>query len=137
MKILHVLTCRRLPLDEIAAAVDFYEKLFGEPRRLEVTPVKDLRIVQIGSVLLMGAGSELLPNLPPVEAAYLVEGLADFARALPDAGCEVVQPPTPIATGRNMLVKHPDGALVEYVEHSAKNPADNLLAARPALSTAS
>jgi len=38
----------------------------------------------------------------------------------------VLKPPNPVPTGWNMLVRHPDGMRVEYVEHRDKHPADRL-----------
>jgi hypothetical protein len=32
-------------------------------------------------------------------------------------GIEVVAPPKVVPTGRNMLARHPGGALMEYAEH--------------------
>jgi hypothetical protein len=37
-----------------------------------------------------------------------------------------LETPKPVPTGWNMLVRHPDGMLVEYVEHRDKHPGDIL-----------
>ncbi|TXL71506.1 hypothetical protein FHP25_29435 [Vineibacter terrae] len=53
-------------------------------------------------------------------------GIAEFARHLPTVGAEVINGPKDVPTGQNMLVRHPDGTLVEYVEHRHKHPAGRL-----------
>jgi hypothetical protein len=49
-----------------------------------------------------------------------------FARHLPTLGAEIVNGPKDVPTGRNMLVRHPDGTLIEYVEHRHKHAADRM-----------
>jgi hypothetical protein len=62
----------------------------------------------------------------------MVDDIQGFAAHLPTIGVEVLKPPKPVPTGWNMLVRHPDGMRVEYVEHRDKHPADRLLdAAHP------
>jgi hypothetical protein len=48
-----------------------------------------------------------------------LDSLAEWRRELTALGAEIVEPPKRVPTGSNMRVRHPDGALVEYVEHHA------------------
>ncbi|MFH7095366.1 VOC family protein, partial [Klebsiella pneumoniae] len=41
-------------------------------------------------------------------------------------GATIINPVKAVPTGWNMLVRHPDGMIAEYVEHHDKNPADEI-----------
>ena len=45
--------------------------------------------------------------------------MRSWQRAPAALGAAIVEPPKPVPTGSNMRVRHPDGTLVEYVEHHA------------------
>ncbi|WP_430423039.1 VOC family protein [Methylibium petroleiphilum] len=127
MKVLNILTRQHLDLAQFDAAVAFYEGLLGQEARLRLTLLDGrLRIAQVASMLLIGADPALLDAIAGIRAAYLVEDIAAFAEQLPRQGATIVEPLTEIATGRSMVVRHPDGLLVEYVEHTRKHPADRL-----------
>lgn len=128
MKVLNVLTRQHLELAQFDAAVGFYEGLLEQEARLRLTVLDGrLRIAQVASMLLIGADAPLLAAIDGIRAAYLVEDIAAFAEHLPRQGATIVEPLATIATGRSMLVRHPDGMLVEYVEHLRKHPADRML----------
>ncbi len=127
MRVLNILTRHQLELARFDQAVAFYESLLGQRMRLDLRLLDGrLRIAQVASMLLVGADAALLEAMPPVRSAYLVEDLAAWAEWLPRQGATVVEPPAPIATGHSMLVRHPDGLLVEYVEHANKHPLDRM-----------
>lgn len=135
MRILHVLTQVSLPFEALEDAVRFYRALFGEDPRLDITPAPRTRIVQVSSMLLVGVPPEQLERTRATSAAYVVEGLLELAEGLVARGARILEGPTEIPTGKNMVVEHPDGTRVEYVEHASPNPRDALLAARPAWSS--
>lgn len=60
---------------------------------------------------------------------FMVDDIKAFAAHLPTIGATIVEAPKPVPTGQNMLVRHPDQTLVEYVEHTDKHPADVLSSA--------
>ena len=130
MKVLNILVRRYLPPERFEAAVAFYETLIGQKARLRFDYRQyDLRLAQVASILFV-AGSEA--NLAPfveTQATFMVDDLEAYARHLPTVGAEVLRPPKAVPTGWNMLVRHPDGMRVEYVEHRDKHPADMLSAA--------
>ncbi|WP_353090574.1 VOC family protein [Methylibium sp.] len=127
MKILNILTRQHLGLALFDATVAFYEDLLGQEARLRLTLLDGrLRIAQVASMLLIGAEPVLLDTIADVRAAYLVEDVEAFAEHLPRQGAMIVEPLVEIATGWSMVVRHPDGLLVEYVEHARKNPADRM-----------
>jgi predicted enzyme related to lactoylglutathione lyase len=132
MRIVHVLAPRTVPLDGFDAAVAFHEELFGEPARLRLELLDGrLRIAQVASMLFTAAEPGLLPPAPPLDAVYVVRGLDEFAVHVASVGAEVLQPVTEIATGRNMVVRHPDGGVIEYVEHAEPNPQDDVVSLAP------
>ena len=58
----------------------------------------------------------------PFEATRLtikVTKLEDYAGVLQSAGAELLDPIQKTPVGRKMRYRHPDGLVVEYVEHSA------------------
>jgi len=127
MKVLNILVRRCLPLDRFDAAVRFNETLIGQPARLRFDyPERSLKLAQVASLLLIAGTEESLAPFVATAATFLVDDIAAFASALPEMGAEIIAPPKPVPTGWNMLVRHPDGMLVEYVEHRDKNPADRM-----------
>ena len=127
MQILNILTRRCLPLDAFEAAVAFYEQLIGQPRRLSFDyPAYQLKLAQVASILFIGGSAESLSPFVATDATFMVDDLDGYAEHLPSVGADIVEPPKDVPTGRNMLVRHPDGMLVEYVEHRNKHPADML-----------
>jgi len=133
MKILNILARRYLALEDLDEAVAFYEALIGQKARLRFDyPEYDLRLAQVASILFIAGTDESLTRFRPTHVTFLVEDLDAFAAYLPRAGAVVLEIPKPVPTGRNMLVRHPDQTLVEYVEHSNKNPADVLSPNLPA-----
>ena len=127
MKILNILARRCLPLEELDAAVAFYEALIGQKARLRFDyPEYDLRLAQVASILFIAGTDASLERFRAAHLTFLVEDLDAFAAHLPTVGAAVIDPPKSVPTGRNMLVRHPDQTLVEYVEHRDKHPADVL-----------
>ena len=125
MRVLNILVRRYLSLDAIDAAVAFYEALLGQERRLAFDyPEHDLRLAQVASILFIAGTDDSLAPFRATGATFMVEDLDAFAAHLPTTGSTIVAAAKPVPTGRNMLVRHPDGMLVEYVEHAAKHPDD-------------
>ncbi|MDH2344014.1 MULTISPECIES: VOC family protein [unclassified Bradyrhizobium] len=130
MKILNILTRRCLPLEELDAAVSFYETLIGQKARLRFDyPEYDLRLAQVASILFIAGTEQSLRRFTATQMTFMVEDIEAFAAHLPTVGATILEAPKPVPTGRNMLVRHPDQTLVEYVEHKDKHPADVLSSA--------
>lgn len=125
MQVLNILVRRYLPLEKLDAAVAFYEKLIGQKARLRFDyPEYNLRLAQVSSILFIAGTEESLAPFVETQATFMVDDIQAFARHLPTVGCEVLRPVKSVPTGWNMLVRHPDGMRVEYVEHRGKHPAD-------------
>jgi predicted enzyme related to lactoylglutathione lyase len=71
----------------------------------------------VGAVLLLCGTEEGLRRFRPTLMTVMVDSFTEWQRALAALGGDIVEPPKPVPTGSNMRVRHPDGALVEYVEH--------------------
>jgi len=116
MRIRNILARRLLPLAEFDVAVTFHEQLLGQVARLRFAyPEKSLSIAQVGSILFIGGDDASLRPFIETAMTFLVENLDDYARSLPNLGATIVRPTQDVPSGRNMLVRHPDGMLVEYV----------------------
>jgi predicted enzyme related to lactoylglutathione lyase len=127
VKVLNILVRRYLPLDRLDAAVDFYEALIGEKARLRFDYHEySLRLAQVSSILFVAGTEESLAPFVETQATFMVDDIHAFARHLPTVAAEVLRPIKPVPTGWNMLVRHPDGMRVGYVEHRDKHPADRL-----------
>ncbi|WP_439099382.1 VOC family protein [Brevibacillus laterosporus] len=51
-------------------------------------------------------------------ATFVVDSLDEFVTSFKENGYKFMREPKQVPTGKNMTVQHPDGTIVEYVEHS-------------------
>lgn len=117
MKILQTLS--RLYINDLNSALEFYEKLFGIPAAMRFKiPQIGLEMAQIENILLIAGTDEALRLFKSTQATFLVDSLDELRVYLDEKGAEILRGPDKVPTGRNMTVKHPDGSVVEYVEHS-------------------
>ncbi|MFJ9369645.1 VOC family protein [Nocardia sp. NPDC101769] len=107
----------------LPAAIDFYTDLLGVPVRARLrNPAGTLDLVLIGSMLLIGGGTDALATRRDLEATYIVDDLTVWRGELRARGCTVIEEPTrgPMSGGKPvgtfMFVRHPDGRLFEYVQ---------------------
>ena len=119
MKILKTLS--RLYINDLNSTLEFYEELLGTPAamRFEI-PQLGLELAQIGDILLIAGSEEALKPFRSTQATLLVNSLDEFKTYLEEKGAEIIRGPDKVPTGRNMTVRHPDGSVIEYVEHSKK-----------------
>lgn len=128
MQVLNILVRRYLAIDELDVAVSFYETLIGQKARLRFDyPEYDLRLAQVASILFVAGTEASLGPFVETQATFMVDDIQAFAKHLPTVGVEILRPVKAVPTGWNMLVRHPDGMRVEYVEHRDKDPADRLV----------
>ncbi|MES2338887.1 MAG: VOC family protein [Pseudomonadota bacterium] len=136
MRILNILARRCLPLERFDAAVMFHETLIGQRARLRFDyPEYDLKLAQVASLLFIGGSAESLAPFAATDVTFLVDDIAGWQRHLPGMGATIVEPVKIVPTGWNMLVRHPDDTLVEYVEHRDKHPDDVMSGATDAGAT--
>jgi predicted enzyme related to lactoylglutathione lyase len=117
MKVLKTLS--RLYVNDLQAAIEFYEELLNNPvaRCLEL-PQIGLELAQIGDILLVAGSDEALKPFRSTQVTFLVDSLDEFKVYLGEKGAEIIRGPNEVPTGRNMTVRHSDGSVIEYVEHS-------------------
>jgi len=123
MKILKILT--RVYTSNRDETLRFYESLTGTKSiRKFSMPVIGLELAQVQDILIIAGKEEALRPFRQTSATFLVDSLDEYYRFLTEQGVSIISPPKVVPTGMNMTVRHPDGAIVEYVEHK-KNAPDN------------
>lgn len=119
MKLLAVLTRVYLRPESLDPTIEFYEGLFGETCRLRFSySAVRLELAQVGSILLIVGSEEDLEPFRTTHLTFLVDNLSAFRLHLEQYGAKVLSQPKDVPTGRNMCVRHSDGLVVEYVEHT-------------------
>ncbi|MCG7527807.1 VOC family protein [Streptomyces sp. OfavH-34-F] len=107
-------TTLRICVDDLEAAVAFYEKLTGAPAlRFERGGVS---VAAISCFLLMSGPEAELEILRKVTATIAVENVDEAHAALTGVGARVIAGPVPTPAGRNLIAVHPDGSVFEYVD---------------------
>jgi len=80
---------------------------------------KKLELASVGSFLLIAGGEEGLRPFKDTSVTCLVDSIDEYYSFLKTQGSEILEDPKVVPTGKNMRVKHNDGLIVEYVEHSS------------------
>ncbi|MFE9772060.1 VOC family protein [Streptomyces sp. NPDC005931] len=107
----------RVCVDDIETAIPFYERLAGgSALRFERGGVQ---VAAVGCFLLMSGPPAELDVLRKVAATIAVKDVEEAHRVLTESGAEVVAGPVPTPVGRNLIARHPDGAVYEYVDRRA------------------
>ena len=119
MKILETLTSIYVESDELQTTIDFYEQLFNEPCHFRFQyPEYYLKLAAVGSVLIISGKKQHRKPFELTKMTCHVDDLKKFRQLLISNGVEILEEPKRVPTGTNMLVRHPDGLVAEYVEHS-------------------
>ncbi|GAA1426998.1 hypothetical protein GCM10009601_37300 [Streptomyces thermospinosisporus] len=104
----------RVYVDDLEAAIPFYERLAGTAAlRFERGGVQ---VAAVGCFLLMSGPRSQLDLLRKVAATIAVTDVEEAHKTLVELGAEVVAGPVPTPGGRNLIVRHPDGMVYEYVD---------------------
>lgn len=115
MRITNVLTRIYLDPEELDKAISFYEDIFGEKCRLRLKYAR-VEIASIGKMLLTAGPEEALKPYREMRTIFVVDSLNNFKDKLVQSKAVILNEPKQLPTGMNMVVKHPDGAVIEYVE---------------------
>ena len=109
--------CARVYVNDMDRAVDFYEKLFHEKcvSRFKYHEV-NLELARIDNLLIICGSNESLKPFRDTNATFLVDSLKEYQDYLLEHGAAIIQNVKKVPTGFNMTIKHPDGAVIEYVE---------------------
>ncbi|GGS95780.1 MULTISPECIES: VOC family protein [Streptomyces] len=104
----------RICVDDLEAAIPFYERLTGG--RASRFGRGDVEVAAVGSFLLMSGPESELEILRRVAATIAVKDVDEAGRLLDELGARIVAGPVPTPAGRNLLAVHPDGSVFEYVD---------------------
>ena len=112
-----------VPADRLHETVAFYKALTGGRCTLHFPfPERGLELASVSSPavsFLIVAGDEAsLSPFRETKLTMLVEDIETVAPALLALGAEELQPVTPVPTGFQTRARHPDGLVVEYVQHT-------------------
>ncbi|GAK58937.1 hypothetical protein U27_05912 [Candidatus Vecturithrix granuli] len=86
-------------------------------------PEKELELASVGSFLLIAGSADHLQPFKDTKLTFLVDSIDEFMEFFAKHGSIILEYPKSVPTGKNMLVKHPDGLVVEYVEHKTDTKA--------------
>ncbi|WP_223770521.1 hypothetical protein [Streptomyces huiliensis] len=111
-------TLARVYVDDLDTALPTFVELTGEQPRLRFA-YRDLNLASIGGYLLLAGSEEALAPYRGTHATAIVDSLDEVLDITGRHGGEIVDGPNEVPTGRNMTVRHPGGATVEYVEFHA------------------
>ncbi|MHA5055131.1 VOC family protein [Streptomyces sp. SD15] len=107
----------RICVDDLEASVPFYERLAGgHALRFERGGVS---VAAVGCFLLMSGPEAELDILRKVAATIAVKDVDEAHRVLSESGALILAGPVPTPAGRNLIARHPDGAVYEYVDRRA------------------
>ncbi|MEA4901044.1 VOC family protein [Desulfitobacterium sp.] len=116
MKILKTLI--RVTVNDLDSALSFYENLLGIKAQSRFGyPEMKLELATVGDILLIAGSKEVLKPFQDTNGTFLVDSVEEFKNYLEQQGGKIIGRIKDVPTGRNMIVKHPDGAVIEYVEH--------------------
>ncbi|WP_026412908.1 glyoxalase/bleomycin resistance/dioxygenase family protein [Actinomadura oligospora] len=105
----------RVYVDSLDAALPTFEALTAARPGLRF-PYRDVELASIGGYLLVAGAPEALAPFRNVQATTIVDGLDDVLAIVEREGGEILDGPNEVPTGRNLTVRHPGGAVIEYVE---------------------
>ena len=120
MKIYDILT--RFYIQDIEKAIPFYENLLKEKCSLRFSYKEvGLELAQIGNVLLLSGSDDALKPFIETKSTFMVDSVDEWRSYLLDNGAVVVRDKKKVPTGYNMTLRHPDGTIIEYVQHTKQD----------------
>ncbi|WP_028778886.1 VOC family protein [Shimazuella kribbensis] len=118
MKVLHTLIRVYIEKEQLDDTITFYENLFHQQCSLRAEyEEKDLQLAVVDHTLIIAGTAEARVPFQATNATLLVSDIHGLKDYLLKEGAKVLEEPQKVPTGWNMLVEHPDGIRVEYVEH--------------------
>ncbi|WP_260337978.1 MULTISPECIES: hypothetical protein [unclassified Streptomyces] len=111
-------TLARVYVDDLDVALPTFVELTGEQPRLRFA-YRGLDLASIGGYLLLAGSEEALAPYRGTHATALVESIDRILSLTEQHGGEILDGPNEVPTGRNLTVRHPGGATIEYVQFNA------------------
>lgn len=110
-------TSLRVCVGDLDHAVAVYERLTGtEALRFQRGGVK---VAAVGCFFLMSGPEAELSILRKITATIAVSDVEEALDDLRAVGAEIIAGPVPTPIGRNLVARHPDGSVFEYVDRKA------------------
>ena len=117
-------TLTRVCVNDLDNTIRFYERLTGKVAALRFAmPAAGLELAQVGDLLIIAGKDAALQPVRATDATFLVDSVEEYLQFLIANGGTILRAPQVVPTGINMTVRHPDGLIVEYVEHRREEPA--------------
>ncbi|UNO39231.1 VOC family protein [Streptomyces sp. MST-110588] len=115
-------TSLRVCVDDLDSAIAVYERLTGaQAMRFRHGGVS---VAAVGCFFLMSGPEQQMAVLRRITATLAVEDVDEAVADLTAVGAQIVAGPLPSPIGRNVIARHPDGSVFEYVDRkAAKAPA--------------
>ena len=80
-------------------------------------PDAGLELAQVGTFLIIAGNEDALKPFRSTSATFLVDSVEEYFRFFTRNIIAVIHPPRPVPTGVNMIIRHPEGTIIEYVQH--------------------
>jgi predicted enzyme related to lactoylglutathione lyase len=110
-------TSLRVCVDDLDTAIGVYERLTGAEavcfRRGSVS------VAAVGCFFLMSGPEAELSVLRKIAATIAVKDVDAAVADLTAVGAQIIAGPLPTPIGRNLVARHPDGSVFEYVDRKA------------------
>ncbi|MFC0599213.1 VOC family protein [Streptomyces palmae] len=114
-------TSLRVCVDDLDKAIEVYERLTGaEAMRFQRGSVA---VAAVGCFFLMSGPEAELSILRKVTATIAVQDVDQAHADLTAVGAQIIAGPLPTPIGRNLVARHPDGSVFEYVDRRPANAA--------------
>ncbi|MFG2141158.1 VOC family protein [Streptomyces sp. NPDC048650] len=109
-------TSLRVCVGDLNAAVDVYERLTGaEAIRFQRGGVS---VAAVGCFFLMSGPEAELSVLRKITATLAVKDVDAAVADLTAVGADIIAGPLATPIGRNLVARHPDGSIFEYVDRN-------------------
>ncbi|MCX4745572.1 hypothetical protein OG455_08550 [Kitasatospora sp. NBC_01287] len=105
----------RVFVDHLDTALPTFVRLTGEQPALRF-PYRDLELARIGGYLLIAGTEAALAPYRETHATTIVSSLEEVLTLVEEEGGAILDGPNEVPTGRNLTVRHPGGAVIEYVQ---------------------
>ncbi|MGN9844328.1 VOC family protein [Nonomuraea sp. H19] len=105
----------RVYVDDLDTALPTFEALTAARPGLRFA-YRDLELASIGNYLLVAGTPQALAPYRDVQATTIVDSLDEVFAIVEREGGETLDGPNEVPTGRNLTIRHPGGAVIEYVE---------------------
>lgn len=80
-------------------------------------PAIGCELAQVADILIIAGDEKSLAPFRETRATFLVDRIDEFIAFLSRQGGEIIRGPQNVPTGINCTIRHPDGTVIEYVEH--------------------